>query len=180
MYNVYQLFKMNNEQLPFKIKRGSWGSFSVTVEKIDNVRFSGGSWYCDAYTKDEAYQDLGYGTVGDYKVIGNAGSYQWAFSEEGKFHDENLIPQPKKQHDRGLKVQKAGKEYTCYHCKKPISKGQEYERYSMKSAGFENMTINEVFCVGHRDKMREEHFDKPVDEIQFKELIVEWNRGIVI
>jgi hypothetical protein len=181
MYNIYQLFLMNHKQLPFNIARSSWGNLIISVDKIDNIRYSAKSWYCDAFTLSETYKDMGYGSAGDYKVIGCAGCYQWLFADDEKEYDESLLPEKaEKKSIRGLSIQRAGKDYICYYCKKVISKGSEYERYSMRSAGETNMPINEVFCVGHRDEMREKHFSKPIDQINFSELLEAWNEGIII
>ncbi|GAB3533094.1 hypothetical protein GCM10027443_17890 [Pontibacter brevis] len=180
MYNIYQLYLMNEKQLPFEIVRFSWGNLKITLDKIDNIRFSAGAWYCDAYTLSEDYKDFGYGKVGDYKEIGCAGNYSWSYADETKEYNEDLLPKVEKRHDRGLAFQKAGKDYECYHCKKLIPKGQEYERYSVRSAGKKGMPIKEVFCIGHRDEMREKFFGKPADLIEFKELIEVWDKGKVI
>lgn len=171
---------MNHKQLPFNIVRSSWGNLVISVDKIDNIRYSARSWYCDAFTLSPGYKDMVYGTVGDYKVIGCAGCYQWLFADAGKEYDESLLPQVEKKSNRGLTIQKAGKNYVCFYCKKEIPKGSENERYSMRSAGETNMSINEVFCVGHRDEMREKYFNKPIDQITFSELIEVWDKGIII
>jgi hypothetical protein len=171
---------MNEKKLPFEISRRSWGNFSIKVDKIENIRYSSKAWYCDAFTLSEEYDDKSYGKIGDYKIIGCAGCYQWRFTDNEKIYNENLLPELKKHHDRGLKYQKAGKEYKCFYCKKKISKGNEYERYSMRSAGEKNLLINEIFCLGHRDEMREVFFKKSIDKIKFQELIDTWNKGIII
>lgn len=171
---------MNDKQLPFSISRATWGNLSITVDKIDNIRFSAKAWYCDAYTLTEDYQDIGYGKVGDYKIIGCAGNYQWRFTNPEKLYNEELLPKVQKHHDRGLTFHKAGKSYKCRHCGKIIQKGDQYERYRMRAAGDKGIPINEIFCLGHRDEMREKYFKKPVDQIKFQELIDTWNKGIII
>ena len=171
---------MNGEKLPFDIVRFSWVNLKISVDKIDNIRFSAGAWYCDAYTLSEEYKDFGYGQVGDYKVIGCAGNYSWAFADETKEYNEALLPKVEKKNNNGLYYQKAGKAYKCYYCKSPIAKGQEYEKYSVRRVGKNGMQIQEVFCVGHRDEMREKYFGKPVAMISFKELVEVWDKGEVI
>ncbi len=180
MYNIYQLFIMNGKTLPFKVKRNTWGNFSITVDKIENIRFSAKAWYCDAYTLSENYDDLGYGSDGKFKIIGCAGSYQWQFLDSDKGYNEELLSQVEKKHDRGLTYQKAGKNYKCFYCNKEIQKGEKYERYRMRSAGKDNMLINEMFCVGHRDEMREKVFQKSIDDIKYSELMSKWDKGIII
>jgi hypothetical protein len=180
MYSIYQLYLMNQKKLPFEIKRYSWGNLFITVDKIDNIRYSASSWYCDAYTLSEQYNDSGYGSVDGYKVIGCAGCYQWEFADADKEYNPELLTVAKQHHKNGLVYKKAAKDYICYYCKKEISKGTNYERYSVKSAGNKAFPINEVFCLGHRDEMREIYFNKPIGKIKFQELIDTWNKGIVI
>ncbi len=180
MYNVYQLFLMNGKKIPFDIKRSTWGNFSITVDKVENIKFSAGAWYCDAFTLSENYEDLGYGKVGKYKKIGCSGCYQWLFTDNKKEYNERLLPQAKQKHDRGLTYQKAGKSYKCFYCSREIHKGEQYERYSMRRAGKNNMPINEVFCLGHRDEMREKIFQKPLHEIKYIELLEKWDKEIIV
>ena len=171
---------MNEKKIPFKISRGNWGNLSISVDRIENIRYSSKSWYCDAFTLSEEYKDYGYGKLGDFKVIGCAGCYQFKFSDDEKLYREEFLPEIKKHHEKGLKYQKAGKDYNCFYCKKLISKGTEYEKYGMRSAGENNMMINENYCLGHRDEMREIYFKKSMDKISFQELIETWNKGIII
>ncbi len=182
MYSIYQLYCMNNKKLHFKVRRNTWGNLTVTVDRIENIHYSAKDWRCDSYTTDSSYDNFGYGEeiINDetFKTIGCGGNYSWSFAEDIEYNKE-LLPKPKDPSIKGLKTQKAGKAYKCYHCKKEISKGQSYERYSMRSAG-KFGPINEVFCLGHRDKMREKYFDKPIDDIKYSELIDVWNNGILI
>lgn len=171
---------MNQKKLPFEIKRSSWGNLIITVDKIDNIRFSANAWYCDAFTLSEQYNDSSYGSVGAYKVIGCSGCYQWGFADIEKEYNLELLPVVKQHHKNGLVYKKAAKNYICYFCKKVISKGTDYERYSVKSAGNKGFPINEVFCLGHRDEMREVYFNKPIDKIKFQEIIDTWNEGTII
>ena len=171
---------MKEKKLPFQVKRATWGNLTISVDRIDNIRYSAKAWYCDAYTLSPDYADQGYGSIGDYKMIGCAGCYQWAFADPEKVYNEDLLPKVAKQHDRGLKFQKAGKDYNCYHCGKQIIKGEQYERYTMRAAGKKNIPINEVFCIGHRDEMREQYFKKPIDKIKFTDLMEVWDKGVII
>lgn len=180
-YNIYQLFEMNHKELPFMIKNRRWGNLTISVDKIENIRFSGGGYYCDAYTLSEDYRPF-YGTYGtneNFKKIGNAGTGSWYFAEYGKLHDEELITRSKKKHKKGLLYRKAKKNWVCFFCQKIIEEGQNYERYSVRNANKVG-NINEPFCIGHRDKMRENYFKKSIDEISFKEIMECWRKGILM
>lgn len=180
MFNIYQLYLMNEKKLPFEVKRGSWGNLVISVDKIENIRFSASAWYCDAFTLSESYKDTGYGSVGEYKIIGCAGSYQWGYADPEKEYRPEKLPVVKQHHKNGLTYQKAGKEYNCFFCGGTIHKGFEYEKYSMRNAGGSDLTFSVVFCFGHRDQMREKVFGKPIDKIKFPELIDKWGQGIII
>ncbi|MFT5298507.1 MAG: hypothetical protein ACI9YH_004555 [Colwellia sp.] len=182
MFSIYQLYCMNNQKLNFRVKRNTWGNLAVTIDRIDNIIYSANDWRCDSYTKNQSYENYGYGEIivnnEVFRTIGCGGNYSWLFAEDIEY-DEKLLRKPKDPSVKGLKTQKARKEYKCYHCKEIISKGQLYERYEMRSAG-KFGPINEVFCIGHRDKMREEYFDKSSENIKYQQLIDTWNDGILI
>jgi hypothetical protein len=177
---------MNHKVLPFTVSKTTWGNLTITVDKIDNIRKSRGSWYCDAYTLSEKYDERRYGTKGEHKIIGTSGNYSWNFEEE-KEYDTSLLPnennqsvKPKSTYKKpksvkGLTQQKAAKTYKCFCCGKTIKKGSIYERYKMS-----NPFINEVFIVGHRDKMREKFFNKKNEDITFQELQIEWDKENII
>lgn len=185
MYSIYQLYCMNGMKTPFEIKRRTWGNMTITVDHVDNFHYSAGDWRCDAYTGSEHYEDWSYGTVTrdgkEMRVIGCGGNYSWTFAS--KKHDESLI-RPYREYDRpksekGLTVLKAGKNYVCRHCRSPINRGEPYERYAVRHAGKLGQ-INEVFCVGCRDKLREAHFDKPAGEVKFSEIMDAWKGGVLV
>lgn len=185
MYSIYQLFCMNEMKTPFLIKRNTWGNMTISVDLVENFHYSAKDWRCDAYTLDEKYTDYGYGSInrGDktYKVIGCGGNYSWQFVD--KEHDENLIrpyrESSKPKSVNGLTIQSAGKAYSCKHCQSLISQGTPYERYRVTQAGKLGQ-INEVFCIGCRDKLRQIYFNKPANEIKFADLLDAWNKSILV
>lgn len=96
MYSIYQLYSMNGMKTPFEIRRGTWGGLTITVDLVDNFRFSGGDWRCDAFTKSDDYYSDRYGVaIRDdivMSVIGCANNYSWCFVDME--HDEDLIFPP--------------------------------------------------------------------------------------
>lgn len=173
---------MNNKILPFKVRRNTWGNMHVTVDRIENIHYSAKDWRCNAFTTSTSYDNYGYGEElidgVSCKVIGCGGNYSWKFFDDIGY-DESLLPQPKNPSIKGLKTQKAGKKYTCYHCKNIINRGDMYERYTMRSAGNVG-AINEVFCIGHRTELREKYFERSADDVSFNELNDAWKKGVLV
>lgn len=185
MFSIYELYCMNGMKVPFTIRRSTWGNLTITVDHVENFHYSARDWRCDAYTKSEDYSDLSYGTVyrnGVYmRVIGCGGNYCWQFVDQ--VHNPELI-KPYREYnrpksDKGITVQKAGKDYICRFCNSVIPKGVQYEKYTVRHAR-KLGSIKEVFCIGCRDKLREKHFGKPFSEIKFKELLDAWDDGILV
>lgn len=180
MFSIYQLYCMNNMKLPFKIKRSTWGNTNITVDRVDNFHFSAKDWRCDAYTLSSDY-DAPLDEKTGVKLISCGGNYSWSFTE--KDHDPDLI-KPYREYNRpksekGLTVQNAGKTYSCRHCKRTIEKGTSYEKYSVRSAG-KLGAIKEAFCIGCRDKLREVHFGKRAEEVNFSEILAAWGKGVLV
>ena len=185
MYSIYQLFCMNGMKTPFTIKRATWGNLTITVDHVKNFHYSAGDWRCDAYTQSENYKNFSYGTEDcggvEMRVIGCGGNYCWQFVDQ--IHNEELI-KPYREYNRpkpnkGVTLQKAGKEYTCRFCCNLIPKGEVYEKYAVRYAG-KIGPIKEVFCVGCRDKLREQHFGKPAADIRYTEIQDAWNKGVLV
>lgn len=185
MYSIYQLFCMNGMKTPFTIKRSTWGCLTITIDYVDNFHYSAGDWRCDSYTVSEDYTDLSYGTKNcngvDMRVVGCGGNYSWQFANQ--FHNEELI-KPYREYnrpksDKGITLQKAGKNYTCRFCSSLIPKGDRYEKYTVRYAG-KLGSIKEVFCLGCRDKLREKNFGKPASDVKYTEIQDAWNKGILV
>lgn len=71
--NIFELWKDNNERLPFKVRINSWSeSHFAIVEKIEIIKWPYGKAFGQYFF---------YGKPGKNGLIENSGTYRWTLVE---------------------------------------------------------------------------------------------------